>query len=79
MPDVRGVKVDGLLYKPQAKGFGVEVNILLRITSNSGYVMNPVWINAQDAPLLAGLVVMLKSSGSTFISLLFRIALSHLR
>lgn len=71
---MRCIKVDGLLYKPQAKGFGVEIDILLRITSNSGYVMDAVWIYAQDAPLLAGLVVMLKSSGSTFISLLFRVA-----
>ena len=79
MPDVRCIEVDGLLNKPQAKGLGVEINILLRITSNSGYVMNAVWVNAQGAPSLDGIAVMLKSSWSTFISQLIRIVLSHLR
>jgi len=42
MPNVRGIKIYGLLYKPEAENLRVEINVLLRVSSNSGDVVDAV-------------------------------------
>jgi hypothetical protein len=50
VPNVRGIKVHGLLNQPQTKRLGIEVNVLLRIACNCGDVVNAVWFDTQSSP-----------------------------
>jgi anaerobic selenocysteine-containing dehydrogenase len=65
---MRGVKVDGLLYQAQAKRLGIKVNVLLWVSSNSGHVVNAVWIDAQVSPGVWSLNLIVNQPAIPFIS-----------